>query len=84
MAARRRYGKREKVRQYFLRNPDEEITLDDLIVMFDMNRHTAWDTVKVLKQEGLIEQAHIYRLTPETKGALRKAAGQSQSQEKQK
>ncbi len=74
MAARRRYGKREKVRPYFLRNPDEEMTLDDLIVMFDMNRHTAWDTVKVLKQEGLIERVRLYRLNTETKAALRKAA----------
>lgn len=52
---------RRKVREFFVNNPDEELTYALLMDKFDLTRSYAAEIVKILKDEGLIECVFVIR-----------------------
>lgn len=53
--------KRDKVRRFFIDNPDEELLLSDIMTKFGMCEGTVRSTIHQLRREGLIESVHVYR-----------------------
>lgn len=51
----------DRLREFFASNPDEELTIAQCMVKFDITR-SQFDTIaQVLKAEGLIESVHVVR-----------------------
>lgn len=51
----------EAVRRFFLANPDEELTFEQLALKFGCTVWTARHAVRELKEAGLIESVHVIR-----------------------
>lgn len=62
-------GLYHRLRAFFLANPDEELSYDDIVVKFEATRHTAQMAVSRLNQTGLLESVHVIRLR--AKGTMR-------------
>lgn len=52
----------DKLLEFFVNNPDEELTYDDIAAKFDVNRHQAMNAVNRLHQAGKLESVHVVRL----------------------
>lgn len=52
---------RQRVRQFFVDNPDEELTYEEMAAKFDTTINHCRELVKALKDEGLIESVHVIR-----------------------
>ncbi len=50
------------LRAFFIDNPDEELTLDDVAEKFDVSRTSAATTINRLNRAGTLEYAHVVRL----------------------
>jgi len=51
-----------KVEAFFLENPEEELSLADIMNKLGVNRKALEFALKRLKDEGLIESVHVVRL----------------------
>lgn len=56
-----RSGKMDAVREFFVRNPDEELTYAQMQEKFDLRERYAREIVKDLKDEGFLESLHVIR-----------------------
>jgi hypothetical protein len=55
-------GKTDRMRAFFKNNPDEELTLKDFMVKFDINSpKTADSYLARLRDEGTIERVSVVR-----------------------
>lgn len=50
-----------RIRQFFVDNPDEEMTYELLTAKFGAHHQTVRDAVRVLRDEGLLEALHVVR-----------------------
>ena len=51
-----------RIRQFFLNNPDEELSYIDMAVKFGCSRDSARNAVAELRKGGLLESLHIVRV----------------------
>ena len=56
--------KRDQIRQFFRDNPMEELSYDDLVSKFDLNRASARNMIFELKKENALEALWIIRAAP--------------------
>lgn len=54
-------GLRAKLTRFYLDNPDEELTIDDIVQKFGYSRQTVHNMVSALKCEGLIHTSLVVR-----------------------
>jgi hypothetical protein len=55
-------GLTERLRQFYAENPDEELTLQDIMVKFGCAYDTAKRMVSCLKRDGVLRAHHVYRV----------------------
>jgi len=53
-----------KLREFFKRNPDEELTTDDIRVKFDLNERQLHDLLHYLRKRGEIEVETVRIVRP--------------------
>jgi AraC-like DNA-binding protein len=51
-----------QVRQYFIDNPDEELTYEAIMIKFDVTKRSAFRVVYALTELGMLEHVHVVRL----------------------
>lgn len=56
-----RGGLRYRLLEFFRNNPGEELTHDDLVVKFGVNKRTAEGAIAQMKSLGELESVHIIR-----------------------
>lgn len=61
-------GFRERLRQFFAANPDEELTRADIMTKFDVPASTVDSALKRMSEAGELAPAHVWR--PVRKGGL--------------
>lgn len=54
-------GIRQRLRAYFEANPDEELSKADMMVKFNASEHAVEQAIWMLKSEGVVERAIVYR-----------------------
>jgi DNA-binding GntR family transcriptional regulator len=59
-------GIRHRIRAYFSANPTEELTKSDIAIKFDCSEKTVEQALWMLKAEGAIVRAIVYRASPVT------------------
>lgn len=50
-----------RIRQFFVDNPDEEMTYELLTAKFSVHHQSVRDAVRALRDEGLLETLHVVR-----------------------
>lgn len=56
-----RTGLRRRIEEFFLANPDEELSKSDMVAKFDCNMRTLEIHLSNMRDEGLLESVHVYR-----------------------
>jgi hypothetical protein len=56
-----RTGLKQRLVQFFTANPNEELSLDDMVVKFAANRRSLQNALSLLKEQGLVRRAVVYR-----------------------
>jgi len=56
-----------RIRQFYLNNPGEELTYLDMALKFDCTANSARNAVSELKKAGLLEALHIVRMQSQQK-----------------
>ncbi len=51
-----------RIRQFFLNNPDEELSYMDMATKFDCSRDSARNAVAELRKAGMLESLHVVRM----------------------
>ncbi len=49
-----------RLRQFFIDNPDEELTYADIAIKFDVPQHSVATTIGRLRKQGRVETACFY------------------------
>lgn len=71
----RNSGVAEHLRSHFLQVPDEELSYDDMAVMFGVSKQRCWDAVKAMRANGEpLESVTVVRLSAEARRRLMQRA----------
>lgn len=60
-------GIKKRLAAFFEANPDEELTKSDIMVKFDATESAVEQALWILKAEGLLERASVYRASKEVR-----------------